>query len=503
MTKDRMWKRKLFSICTNSLLILLFGASQPGAEQATSVTQRGVTFYFQDNETVGTFVNGDYWVLAPVTITSITPAYSNGQNGWEVNPVGMTSGYDPTGQGFYSGSASWNSARVPSLPYTASTTQSIVKTIYSPITDSHSYNSYIATAVVLTVVTEVPANNGATVFRPPWIGTSKPLYNVEDVRLDRLPNTYALQSGAPTLATVAKQFTPVWLDFHSRSLRSKDAMYDYGPQNTPVTNNAMLRLMLNDRLTDPKWNEAFYKFTQYAIDTAHAVYNGFRKSTGHSPGYPVIAGWAATLLEGHGDMSAIKTYLANVTNFTDFSYTGESVSVLDGKSLWGQTNTEKAYWNYIRGLGGNRSNKDPYGYIDGGNDPGGGYANVNSQAYKGEVLIAKLMPAIRNAINSSRYASLENYVERWVDIGAWALPDPCAPYTAGGTYRVDYGPNGSGGCITGSGRFPTRHGSNRDGGQYKSAFVAGMWNAYKGTSPPPPSSPSSPQNLRIIQKIGE
>jgi len=500
MRNDRMWKRsKMGIIFIGIIIILLSGTRMVGAAKVASVTQRGVTFYFDKAYDVGTFVNGDYWVLAPVTITSITPAYSSGENGCEVNPIGAvgTSAGDPTGQGFYSGASYFNSSLNISLPYKATTTQSIVKTKYSPRTDQTNYNSYISTAVVLTVLTSIPPNNGATVFRPPWIGTSKPLYNTGDVRFNRLPSNLAVLSGAPTLAAVASNFTPVWFDFHARNLRSKDAMYDYGPSNTPKTNEAMLRLMLNDRLTDPDWNEAFCNFTQYAIDTAHAVYNGYRKVTGHNPGYPSIAAWATTLLEGYGDMSSIKAYLQNVTDFTDFSYTGDSTNIIDGKTLWGQNSTESAYWNYVRDGTGNRSIKDPYGYIDGGSC-GTDYQYINSQAYKGNILVAKLMTDMEESLHPTSWNRLKNYVERWVSFGTWASPDPCAPVGTLANYGKTYGPNGAGGCIQGWGRFPNKHGSSKDGGQYRSAFVAAMWNAYKGNIKPAEVNPlSPPQNVKI------
>ena len=50
------------------------------------MSQWGITFTFDKNYETGTFANGDYWVIGPVKITAISPAYSGGKNGWEVNP---------------------------------------------------------------------------------------------------------------------------------------------------------------------------------------------------------------------------------------------------------------------------------------------------------------------------------------------------------------------------------------------------------------------------------
>ncbi len=139
--------------------------------QASSVTQRGITFTFNTNYEVGTFANGDYWVWGPVTITAMTPAYTGSENGWEVNPeVGTYHGFDAVCK--YE--TTYDSTRVPSLPYTSTATvESIVKIISNGGID----RPCVATSVVLTVVGSIPANDGSTVFRPPYVGTTKPFYN--------------------------------------------------------------------------------------------------------------------------------------------------------------------------------------------------------------------------------------------------------------------------------------------------------------------------------------
>jgi hypothetical protein len=48
---------------------------------ATSVTQWGITWHFNHDYTVGHYANGDFWVLGPVTIDSITPHFTGKYNG--------------------------------------------------------------------------------------------------------------------------------------------------------------------------------------------------------------------------------------------------------------------------------------------------------------------------------------------------------------------------------------------------------------------------------------
>ena len=64
------------------------------AEQAQSVSQYGITWTFDKPCTVGKFVNGDYWVLGPVTIKEVTPAWDGKCNGSMVDPIpSLAQGY--------------------------------------------------------------------------------------------------------------------------------------------------------------------------------------------------------------------------------------------------------------------------------------------------------------------------------------------------------------------------------------------------------------------------
>ena len=489
MRNDRMWNRKFLFICTISLIILLFGASQPGAETATSVSQDGITFQFNKTYEVGKFANGDYWVLGPATITRITPDYDGSNNGWEVNPV--VSG----GHGFQNGckNGGFNSALVPSLPYTSPSSGivSIVKTI----ANVGVAQPCIKTAVVLTVVTNTPPGNGATVFRPPYVGTSKPYYSTGDLRTDLLPSLTPVGT-PPSLSTVASNFRKLRLDHKStnynRSLRPADSMYDYQPENSRNITEGILRLMFNDSVEAKM--PALIQYVQAGIDAVHAFSSRqiWFPSDGHETNHITQLAFTATML----DMTSVKTALQAITSFHPNRFlTGETSG---GDVLWGETSTETGYWTYLVTGSGNRAQRDPYGYIDGG-DPGWGYANVTSQSYKGEYLAAKLMPSLQSAWPNNAYDLVENYIRRWVEVGAWTKPDPCAPYPYAKYsknwtgYGVTWGPDPkSATCILGSGRFPGSHGVNRDSGQYRSAFVAAMWNAYMGTSPL-----SAPQNIRI------
>jgi hypothetical protein len=57
------------------LAVLLFaGPVAAPAETASSVTQYGITWTFDKPYPVGQFVTGDWWVIGPVTVVSVTPS---------------------------------------------------------------------------------------------------------------------------------------------------------------------------------------------------------------------------------------------------------------------------------------------------------------------------------------------------------------------------------------------------------------------------------------------
>lgn len=99
---------------------------------------------------------------------------------------------------------------MPSLPYTARPGDSILKVISlqkpNDDCDADSTRSCLLTAAVLTVLGEVPPDNGATVLRPPYFGTDKPLFSTVDMDanlgiLPRLSAAPEFDSRLPTLET--------------------------------------------------------------------------------------------------------------------------------------------------------------------------------------------------------------------------------------------------------------------------------------------------------------
>jgi len=473
----------------NSILLLLALTPFLNGATTTSITQAGVTFNFSNAVTFGQFVTGEYWVAdagSGVEISSITPAFSSGDedNGWEVNPAVDAS------QGFDGGAVGYSAGLVPSLPYTASAGESIVKAVSAAV----EAQPYLDTVVVLTVLASAPSDgaDGANTFRPPYMGTDKTQYTTSDVNWSKLPSlSSAGVTNIPTLATVAAYWDAatngIWHDIHTsqaRDLRPSDAIDDdYYPSQQPKIFDTAMRLMLDDSQANKE--TTMYRFLNHCLDRLFAMKQGYTTADqGHNPGHRFQAGWAAAFFDLDSDL----TTLAALTGRHAEKYIYENVN---GVAVWGETSTEAQYWNYIMGLGGSRSRKDPYAYIDGGDldDQSGGasvggarYQIVTAQSFKAQVLGANLVPDIQKAYKSGHWGTVDEYARRWVDVGVWATPDPVAPYDGNNSnYSITYGPDPDDTpyeYIAGAGRFPTKHGVNADGGQYKSSFIASMWDNY-------------------------
>lgn len=478
-----------FFLC--SLPVVSIGATTKTAE----ISQWGITWYFDKQYEYGKFANGDYWVLGPVTITRITPDYDGENNGWEVNPV--VSG----NHGFQSGcyGNGFDKSLVPNLPYKSpeSGIVSIVKTI-----PTGTNRPCIKTAAVLTVATSIPPGQGADVFRPPYVGAEKAYYFVSDLRTDLLPSLDPVGVSVD-LSYIENRFRKLRLDHKKgaigRALRPQDAMEDYQPKNSEDIINAALRLMMKDDISAKL--PALIQYIQAGIDKVHSILLGqtWPPGGGHQPAHILPSAITATML----NMNSVKTVLKNATFFHASNYLYSTNKY--GNQVWGENSTEQQYWDYLVLREGSRSNKDPYEYIDGG-VPGEAYQNITSQSHKGEALAARLMPSLQEAWPDADLFYATNYSVRWVYQGTITQPDPCAPYDGNPkNYGITFGPdpNNPGQCILDSdlayfntprdfkcqddkecGRFTSKDNTNRDGGQYRSNFVAAIWETYWKLPPP-------------------
>jgi hypothetical protein len=484
---------------------------------ASSVTQWGITWYFNQNYPVGQFANGDWWVLGDtVRIDSISPAFDGTYNGWEVNPAYDRPGISDGTQGFDHRITFYDSTFVPSLPYKAKPGESIVKAVSDPAGPCGGFNyTCLKTAAVLTVVGTVPPDSGATVFRPPYVGTAKPLYSIDDLRTDLLPRLSRI-AGAISLDSIKTRFERVQMNHEDGNtgraispivnFRSNDR---YGPNVGLDNSEGALGLMFDDPLVDKM--PALIAYVQAGIDWLYAVQQGKCWCTGGpgiQPGFTLVPMFAAVMLDDENLKDIVRTAVFNEDGYLQPHLgTNPAQAVYGGESYW----SEDKYWNYIvkmsiemaadANLISSSAYKDPYGYID-GELPYMGYSLCCFPGpWKGNALAAHLMPAIKTLWDNPLFF---DYVDRWVNHGYWTQPDPCAmaPQPVAGweylvdptrfdtywaqNYRITFGPDGLGGCIRdtdssdGIGRMPQFHGAKTDGsGAYYTNFINNMWNAYR------------------------
>jgi hypothetical protein len=258
-----------------------------GENYTTEITQHGITWTFSEPVRYGQFVNGDYWVLGPVNVINVDPMPDGGRNGFEVNPMpGDSQPYDSRIGGY-------DLSLQPHLPSTIHPSSSVVSTISLNPNDG-SCNVCLRTAAVLTVLDEIPANNGATVFRPPYTGTDKPLYSADDLRTELLLNLDPPQVTIPTMQSRYERIRRVQLDhklnWMGRLMHPAENMNDYGAGITRDNGEAILRISLDDDLEEKM--PLLIAFVQAGIDYHGMLNNGmiWIANGGHSSGrkFPIL-----------------------------------------------------------------------------------------------------------------------------------------------------------------------------------------------------------------------
>jgi PKD repeat protein len=232
----------------------------PPPGMASSISQYGITWTFDQPYQVGQFVNGDWWVTpltadGTVTVVAIDPAPvgegSTYRNGSMANPD------SPAHQG-YDGRAYLYSASVSVVfPYGMSTNVSLISTVsrgenecFNP-PGSNLYSNtcsrgYIADAAILTCLPGAPP---ADALRPAYCGSSKIIHSAGSIDLNNLPNLASV-AGAPSLSFLEPGFQRVWLDHMdavaAQAIRPNNHMPSYGRDMASWIGQANLVLCLGD-----------------------------------------------------------------------------------------------------------------------------------------------------------------------------------------------------------------------------------------------------------------
>ncbi len=406
------------------------GGTTPG--MASSVGQWGITWQFDHDYQVGQFCNGDWWVVGPVTVTSITPGTQvvSGRtiNGSMINPpVNGDHGYDSTLYAGYNNGAFQSNLNVAqNLPITIQPSSSLISCISQIGAADNGSVSQLQTAAVLTVLaTEPPAD----AFRPPYSGSDKTIrhresqldYNV----LADLPAT----TGAPSLTATADRFTRVWLDhcsrWVSRYMHPVQNMPDYYRDFTALYGTGAL--LVNCNYSNAQKRDLLVRLVQIGIDHHGNMVNGARWGVnGHCNGrkFPIL--FAGRVLND-AQMLAVGT--AYPTHFNGPGAAGNTFPAYfseDGQTFYVQE-TSPGVYNW--GHGG--YNASHVGMAEWGNfhteNIATDTAAWNGTPYRtccsangwiGQTLVMRIM-GLRQAWNQPAYF---DYVDRYVQVepdGSW------------------------------------------------------------------------------------
>jgi hypothetical protein len=391
-----------------------------------SITQYGITWTFDDKYEVGQFVNGDYYVVGPVNIVSISPEPTGSRNGSMVNPVtGENQGYDDR-VGMYD-----NSSQV-TFPYTLNLEESLVSTI--SLTDEDIINghfedwsgrnvsidhAFIKTAAVLTCLSESPADG---TFRPPFVGTYKPLYNLSQVQDNLLP-TLDLVEPLPEprnfgsyLDYFKRGLERPWLthitDWQCRMMHPTENMLNYHAYIADFWSEVSLLLLLDIPAQDKE--EILIKYIQTGLDMYYMCIlgdgdSGFNKwpviFTGLMLNEPDIYNLSEAVYQTREDrMTYYLTEKQSPYTSSKLSegelWTGYSVA--SPRPAWAQDRGEQEHehldvteWEMISNGEGKKREA---------------YRTINSPTYVGQMLAALIM----DAKTTWNHPAFFDYVDRWM-----------------------------------------------------------------------------------------
>ncbi|MCA9593774.1 MAG: hypothetical protein KC776_10705 [Myxococcales bacterium] len=405
------------------------------ADPVSSVSQYGVTWTFAQPCESGQFASGDYWVVGPCEITSVSPAPTGTRNGSAVNPKGGHQGYDDRGGEF-------DTAENVSFPYTLKVDESLVSSV------SKAEGAEIKNVGCLqsqAVLTAVSAALPATALRPSYAGTFKQYLDTGNIHWDLLPKLPP-PSNAPDGADLRKMAERPRIDhMNSWTIQNscaEDNWYNgagahncYGREYSTFISNAAMYTMLDE----PDRDELVVSMIQLGIDNYGVLEagGGWSPNGGHHSGrkWPIV--FAGRLLD---DCDLLK--VGEKFDDSHFGEDGQTYAGNSGKALfgWDCGGGQGSYFESGCSGGGAKDCRDPAGMVDGCPD----YRNCCTSGYWVGQMLSTLMLHAETIWNHQPYF---DYVDRWM------------------TGDVD------------------------GGGSASSAFIEGMWTQYRNDLPP--GSPAS------------
>ena len=454
----------------------------PPLGTAASVSKDGITWTFSQPVPVGQFVNGDYYVVGPVTVTAIDPAPTTSspyENGSVLNlpTANSKSGFDSrlndgTDESW------WFDASLRSYPpislkpgdsLVSSISLAQIHSVPEVMRATDMSASPVASASVLTVL---PAAPSADAFRPSYCDRSQTIYHANSLQSSLLPSLAPPNpSGTPTLAQFETLYRQPWIDTNPFLFDAPaDYMPSYGQHVAFADSYASLLLMLNFP-ADQKVNLTNY-FVQYGIDLYGCVQAGvgWPAFGGHRSGRKLPIIFAGILLNDSGMKNVSAAY---PNQFGEDMQTVYVNQIPGGYQQAWQGATVIYGGHYGVDSGGTPVSPGLYGpyeqlqpanwpLINGNEQLGEAYRRCcTSVSWVGEALTMHIM----KTENVWNYPAFFDYVDRWMyEDDTQAVADIKAQ--TGFDYSANWDRQGQTQYWL-QGEFP----------QY--AFIDDMWNAYR------------------------
>jgi hypothetical protein len=418
------------AVLSGALLATLSLGLPAWAEPVGSITQYGITWTFDKPYESGQFASGDYWVVGPAVVTSVSPAPTGTRNGSCVNPIGGRQGYDDRG-GQYATDDN------VTFPHTLAVDESLVSSVSKPEGGSFQNVGCLQSQAVLTAV---KAPLPATALRPAYAGTYKRYLDTKNIQwslLPELPAPASKPSGTELLKMAERpriDHMSSWTIQHSCA---QDNWYNgagahacYGREYSSFVSAAAQYLMLDT----PERDELAISMIQLGIDNYGVIRAGGKYSAngGHHSArkWPVVL--AAALLDDCDMLKVGAEYDDSRFGEDGHTYIGKNGIALFG---WDCGSGNGSYFDNGCAGSGAKDCRDPAGLVDACPD----YRNCCTSAYwVGQALAVRMLHAEAVWAHDAYF----EYVDRWMK------------------------------------------GEVDGGGSSSSAFVTEMWNLHRNQLPP-------------------
>jgi hypothetical protein len=342
------------------------GAMRP-TQAKKSITHNGVTWTFAAEHNTGTFCNGEYWVIGPVSIISITnslnaPGFEvkRGKNGSMINPVptpeeGRKQGYD-SDLGNYDEKlnvALLNGEPISSKnPLTLQPNQtliSMVSWLYRSKSETEAgcpkFNGLTKaprpitkSAGLLTCLTTPPPPES---FRPPYCGNDKTIqFKKSDMKLEVLKNLEP-SGDVPDVKAMEGKMSRTWVDhgheFMGSMIHPSQHMPNYGRDMAHIVGDVSLLLNLDfSRLPgSPTKERLAMNMVQYGIDLAGIADSGgcWPANGGHLMGrkWPILM---AGLLLNDAHMKSVGQWKTRFQENEQTFYVNQATVDLTHSGKW-------------------------------------------------------------------------------------------------------------------------------------------------------------------------